>query len=238
MSYIEILYFNTLILLLNFFFKLIHFTFDFRSQLMRLNLTIMTALLPINLVFAGDNPVLQDDFLKVPHIDTPEQVGQYQDAMFKRNGDDTWAFLGMTETRLAAVEKVEVIKISSRPVQIFLKVSGYLPNACYEVEQAGQRFEQLFNIGEPGVEYPAGQFDVALGLVPLQTFAACAEVIEPFERTIPLPVYGLSHGDYLFDVNGIAGSFRLDKDNNLPKAYGLKAIPIPKLDNIIPSKIQ
>ncbi len=202
---------------------------------MRLNLAIIAALLPIHLVFAADNPVLQGDSLAISHVDTPEQVGQYRDARFQRNEKDgAWTLSGMTETQLATVEKVEVIKIRSRPVQIFLKVSGYLPSPCYQLEQAGQRYEPVFGI--PEANLPAGRFEVALGLVPLQTFAVCAQVIEPFERIIPLPVYGLSQGAYEFDVNGITGSFRLNTDNNLPVFYGSKDKPIPVLGGIVPLK--
>lgn len=214
----------------------------FGRQIMRLNLAIMAALLPINLAFAADNPLLQDNLLTIPHIDTPEQVGQYKDARFMRNEKDgTWTYLGMAETKLATVEKVETIKIPSRPVQVFLKASGYLPNACYRLEQARQRYEPIVKI--PEADLPWGRFEIALGLNPLQTLTACAQVIEPFELIIPLPVYGLSRGTYTFDVNGIGGSFQLNLDNNLPPGHKLShklidiSIPEIKIDDIVDSAL-
>lgn len=155
--------------------------------------------------------------------------------------DGTWTYLGMTETKLATVEKVEVIKIPSRPVQVFLKASGYLPNACYRLEPARQRYEPIVKI--PKADSPRGRFEIALGLNPLQTLIACTQAIEPFELIIPLPIYGLSRGTYAFDVNGIGGSFQLNLDNNLPPGHKLShklidiSIPEIKIDEIVDSAL-
>ncbi len=46
---------------------------------------------------------------------------------------------------------------------------------------------------------------------------ACTTALVPFEKIIPLPVYGLSAGNYEYTVNKkVTGSFELKSDNNLP----------------------
>lgn len=44
----------------------------------------------------------------------------------------------------------------------------------------------------------------------------CMQVVEPFEKTIPLQVYGLPAGTYEYSVSGEhTGTFTLIRDNTL-----------------------
>ena len=45
----------------------------------------------------------------------------------------------------------------------------------------------------------------------------CIQVIETFEKRIPLDVYGLPAGDYTVKVNGIEAEFNFLQDNSLPE---------------------
>ncbi len=101
---------------------------------------------------------------------------------------------------LAAVETIDILIAESFPVQVFVVARGYLPDPCTEIY-------------EVTTEREGNSF-----LVALKTYrapGACIQVIQPFEETISLDVYGLSAGTYTVDVNGIAGSFTLEIDNIL-----------------------
>lgn len=89
------------------------------------------------------------------------------------------------------IETVEVQLAESFPVQMFVEVSGYLPDPCWEpvepvVEQDGQRF----NI-EIVAEREADQM--------------CPQVIEPYEKTISFGA--MDPGQYLVSVNGVEQAF-------------------------------
>ena len=45
---------------------------------------------------------------------------------------------------------------------------------------------------------------------PLQTLVACAQVIDPYQATIPLDVTDLPAGSYLVNVNGMEIDFDLE----------------------------
>jgi hypothetical protein len=53
-------------------------------------------------------------------------------------------------------------------------------------------------------------------MVPDDGSVACTQALVPFERMVPLQVYGLPSGIYSYIVNGeIEGSFELTEDNTL-----------------------
>ncbi len=99
---------------------------------------------------------------------------------------------------LATVEKIDILTLESFPVQIFVIVSGYLPNPCTEIGPIIQTRE-------------GNTFFVTIKTYCSQEI--CIQVIAPFEEIIPLEVYGLSAGTYTVDVNGVQGSFVLEIDN-------------------------
>ena len=195
----------------------------------KLFLALTVALLPINFVLGADVPVYKDGLLTIPSVSTvnsgvslAEQVGKYQDVTFKLTEQGLWQlqsakgiseFTGTSNLRLAGVDKADVVKTDTFPVQIFLRISGAV-FACSSINQINQRLENnQFYITL------ASQFDLDPAKNP------CVASMVLFQRTISLPVYGLSAGIYSFDVNGIngtkdsKGTFELTADNKYPGDY-------------------
>lgn len=163
-------------------------------------------------VVADDNPSYssQAKQLLVPAVDSSVQPGFFQDVKIEFVQGDLWRLVAARESvRITkAIERVEVIKTDSFPVQVFLKVSGTFTSGCPEVGQISHRLE-------------ASTFNVAIYLKNSMwllhpELIDCASVMVPFSRTFPLPVYGLSAGEYAYRVNDEhQGSFRLAVDNRL-----------------------
>lgn len=108
---------------------------------------------------------------------------------------------GDIEYGLAPIESVEAVFLESFPLQVQLKVEGYFPDGCTEIESTE-------------VERQGNVFDVTLRTA-RPADVACTEAIEPFEVNIPLDVYGLPAGEYSVDVNGVETSFTFEQDNIL-----------------------
>jgi hypothetical protein len=101
---------------------------------------------------------------------------------------------------LAQVENIRVLILESFPVQIQVVAEGYLRNSCEQLDQAtSSRDDDLFTVE----------------ITTRSTGDMCAEVIEPFKKTVGLEVKGLKAGTYTVDVNGITDTFELSVDNNL-----------------------
>ncbi|MES3006782.1 MAG: hypothetical protein V4751_03325 [Pseudomonadota bacterium] len=163
-------------------------------------------------VVAADNPSYssQAKQLLVPAVDSAAQPGFFQDVKIEFVQGDLWRLVTAQESvRITnAIERVELIKTDSFPVQIFLKVSGIFTSGCPEVGQISQLLEgNSFNV--------AVYLKNSMWLLHPE-LVDCAAVMVPFSRTIPLPVYGLSAGEYAYRVNDEhQGSFRLAVDNRL-----------------------
>lgn len=149
---------------------------------------------------AEEAPVFDNGLLHIPRVDTPEQVGQYKNAQFRQAPDGRWDLIHVSEAQRAYIEEIEIRILESFPVQVHVQVSGNLPTPCNELGPIHQRFTD-------------NRFEIAINVTPLQTFAPCIQVLEPFETTIPLDVYGLSAGRYEVVVNGKGASFELSVDN-------------------------
>lgn len=107
---------------------------------------------------------------------------------------------------LATVEEIDILIAESFPVQVFVVAEGYLPDPCTEIYEISQQREgNTFFITIKTYRAPG----------------ACIQVIQPFEETISLDVYGLPAGTYTVDVNGVQDSFSLQMDN------------IPQVNNIL-----
>ena len=102
---------------------------------------------------------------------------------------------------LASVESVEVQILESFPVQINLRVTGVLPNACTAIDDVV-------------VDQDGNTFNVAITTIQ-EPGEACSEALVPFEEIVPLDVNGLEAGSYTVSVNGVQASFILDVDNKL-----------------------
>jgi inhibitor of cysteine peptidase len=103
----------------------------------------------------------------------------------------------------ATVEEVEVIYLESFPLQVHVQAKGYLADSCTAIDEvnvvrADHRFEVEITTRRPAQEM-------------------CAQMVQPFEKSIPLDVYGLAAGDYSVDVNGVQAEFTFTQDNILPE---------------------
>lgn len=102
----------------------------------------------------------------------------------------------------ANVEAIDIRILELFPVQVQVVARGYLPDGCTEIDAVHQeRTGQTFQVTVTTVR-PAD--------------AMCIQVVEPFEETVALDVYGLAAGRYTVDVNGVAGAFELAVDNAPP----------------------
>jgi inhibitor of cysteine peptidase len=102
---------------------------------------------------------------------------------------------------MASVEDIEIVMLESFPVQVRVFAKGYLADSCTKMgaikqERQGNSFKVTITTMRP-------------------TNLACADVISPFEETIPLDVAGLKAGTYTVDVNGVTDTFTLSVDNAL-----------------------
>jgi hypothetical protein len=109
---------------------------------------------------------------------------------------------GAPITGTALVEGVDVLILESFPVQAQAVVRGSLPDACTTLVPAtitrqGNTFSLVLATTRPAE-------------------AACAQVLTPFEHTLPLDVAGLPRGIYTVDANGVQATFELAVDNVLP----------------------
>lgn len=100
---------------------------------------------------------------------------------------------------VAAVESIDILILESFPVQVQAVARGNLPDGCttlneVTVERTGNTFQVTITTVRP------------VGMV-------CTEALVPFEKVIPLDVYGLPAGTYTVIVNGVSGTFELAVDN-------------------------
>lgn len=100
----------------------------------------------------------------------------------------------------AVVETLQVLILESFPVQVVATVTGYLPDGCValddiSVDQSGSNFILTVNTHRPSDE------------------TACTEALIPFEKNVPLDVYGLAAGTYTVNAQDQTAAFTLDVDN-------------------------
>lgn len=187
------------------------------------------ALLLTNFAMGADSPSYKDGVLTIPSVNTVDQVGKYQDVTFKLTEQGNWQLLSVRSIGtvmansglgLTGIDKIEVVKTDTFPVQVFLRVTGGLDD-CFNssLGQVNQRLEK-------------NRFDVAITFNSFVSYpapppgqpVACLASIKSFVRIIPLAVYGLSAGIYSYSVNngaigGTTGTFELTADNKLPGDY-------------------
>lgn len=100
----------------------------------------------------------------------------------------------------AQVDEITIQILESFPVQVEAVIKGNLPDSCTDIDQVEQRFDS-----------EEDTFWIEIKTV--RTGEACAQVLTPFEETVPLEVYGLPAGTYTVDVSGMRETFTLDADN-------------------------
>ncbi|HKK83358.1 MAG TPA: hypothetical protein VJ958_03930 [Atribacterota bacterium] len=99
---------------------------------------------------------------------------------------------------LATVTEIDILILESFPVQVHVVAKGYLPNPCTQIDEI--------------IKSREGN-DFTVTIKTKTSPGPCIQVIQPFEETIPLDVYGLPAGTYNVNVNGIEDSFTFDIDN-------------------------
>ncbi len=160
---------------------------------------------------ATDYPTYRDGTLTIPRVDTDAQAGNYQKVELQlESATNTWRLVNFVETKInpgpvTYEEKVEVIVTDSSPVQVFLKISGQFGSGCEYFQQINQVLKN-------------NKFEITLhlGPNPPSPDILCTMALVPYEKIIPLEVYGLPAGDYEYSVNGEhTGTFTLTKDNTL-----------------------
>lgn len=151
-------------------------------------------------VMAENAPRFENGILTIPRVDTPEQPGHYENAQFRLAPDGRWDLLHAKVGQQAFIDDIEVQIVESFPVQVHVRVSGNLPTPCYQLGPIHKRFAD-------------NRFEIAVNMTPLQPSMLCIQVLEPFQTTIPLDVYGLPKGSYQVLVNDKPASFELNIDN-------------------------
>ncbi len=153
-----------------------------------------------NVAISSNLATFDNTVLRVPVVNSINQIGKYEHVQFKLAEDGRWDLISFTEPKQATVEAININILESFPVQIHVAVTGYFPNGC-------------FGLGETYVVKQDNRFNVVINMTELQTLVACTQALVAFEITVPLDVNNLNAGIYQVDVNGIVGSFELSVDN-------------------------
>lgn len=156
---------------------------------------------------ASDSPEYVSGKLLLPAVTADGQPGFFQDVVIESAGDNLWRVSELYEgIPNRHISQVELIKIDTNPVQIFLKIEGNFPNGCSAFGRVNTQLE--------GNAFELMAYKAVNKLAP--GWVACTQAMVPFSETIPLPVYGLNAGTYTYSLNGeFAGTFTLDRKNSL-----------------------
>ncbi len=168
----------------------------------------MAALWTPAAVWSAESPSHDGQLLIIPRVDTPDQVGMYQEGVMRRNADGTWSItslkaLGQGMTKMDNVAFVDVVATASVPVSVYLKVLGG-EGRCGDF-RGPERIHQ---------RRTDSHFDVNISMEFQHTNGACPMAMRLYRTTVPLEVYGLPAGTYTYTVNGTkSGTFTLQQDN-------------------------
>lgn len=160
----------------------------------------------------SDYPLFRDGILIVPRVDTDDQVSLFQNGVFHYDPTvDAWRLVELLTAPISPIflvedDGVEAIVTDTLPVQVLLKVKGNFSNSCYSLGKISQRLED-------------NHFEIVINAVNStqnDDQQVCFPALVPFEKIVPLDVYGLPAGVYEYTVNGEkSGTFELTADNNL-----------------------
>lgn len=162
---------------------------------------------------AADSPDYNSSVLAIPRVDTPGQIGQYQDAVLQQTPQGGFTITSLKELgkstvyNVGVIESVAVKKSGTLPVSVYLQISGTAAGCDFNgparlhQRQTGTRFD---------VNVSASHIN------PYSVAQICPANIRPFKLTVPLEVYGLAAGTYTYSVHGLTGSFTLDVNNKFP----------------------
>ncbi len=145
---------------------------------------------------AADSVLYLDNVLTVNDaiVMEGEAPRYYRDVQLEITATGDFRVINAVEKTLAYIDELTVGVSLTDPVTVELNVVGFLANPCIELNTAVVRKDNTFF--------------VAIGET--QTMAVCAQVIVPFDITLPLDVAGLPAGEYRAMVNGDVIAFTLD----------------------------
>ena len=151
---------------------------------------------------AYDSHTLQ---LSIPSVDSSTQPGAFQDAVFEYLPNGFWRLAEYIDgITIKFIDSVELIKTSTFPVQVFLKISGKFTNGCLAFGRVGHRLAN--NTFDVFIYYDNAVFG-SPGTI-------CSTNVTSFTKVIPLPVYDLNPGTYTYKVNtAFGGTFTLQSKN-------------------------
>ena len=184
-------------------------------------ITIFMLCLPISSAFSqmqqaasnsSDYPSYSNGTLTMPLVDTDEQPGLYQNAIFQFDpAINAWRLQSFATTPMSSIfsqseNGVAAIVTTTLPAQVFLRVNGSFSDPCWEIGKVSQRRQN-------------NHFEVVLHVnstIPRDGTVVCTAMLESFEKIVPLQVYELPAGTYEYRVNGEkTGTFVLTQDNHL-----------------------
>lgn len=161
--------------------------------------------------FSADNSAYGDGVLTLPSVDTASQVGQYQNVIFRLSPEGTWTLADLQVVgsgsiyQVSVIENVEIVKTDTPPVNVYLRVSG-VERSCditgpaqFHQRRQGTHFDVIFSAPH--------------SRPPTSGAIVCTANVSSFKQTVALQVLGLSAGTYTYSLNGISGTFTLDRDN-------------------------
>lgn len=99
----------------------------------------------------------------------------------------------------APVEAIEIFQVDTFPAKANVVARGHFPNECMTIDQISQ-------------ERRGGTIVVTIDSVESGDSACPVERVA-FEEVIELNLVGLPAGIYVIDVNGLQGTFKLQRDN-------------------------
>lgn len=157
-----------------------------------------------------DAPSYESGILIIPRIDSPEQVGRYQDVIFRFDQQlNTWVlqYVNSMRNHGPRIWSVDVRVVDdSFPIQVFLQVTG--DHGCG-------------GLGQINTRRSGDLFEVQISEIQLGPEVVCTADIKKFVRIVALDVYGLSAGEYQYIINdGNLGTFRLVRDNIFAEECG------------------
>ena len=127
--------------------------------------------------------------------------GVYYGYSYEEKPDTNIKPVEVPESGNVQVDSLEILTLESWPLQIQVVAKGDTSDGCTSVvEKENTLIEDTF--------YVTLDYD-------RDPEAFCIQVITPYEKSIPLNVYGLDKGEYKVNVNGVETSFILEQDNKL-----------------------
>ncbi len=150
----------------------------------------------------GQPAIYQDNLLTIPQaaaIDADSTV-YYTNIQLSDDGNGNFKLIAAQSRNLVTVNSVQVLILESFPVQVIVAVSGSKSVPCVELET-------------PAVSRKGNLFTVVLAETQLGPAETCIAMIDPFEASVTLDVFGLEAGTYTVRINGIEADFALAVDN-------------------------